>query len=157
MAMTPTRLYLHCVRWGLATGAVSGAATGAGVGFAAGIGERLVEMLVGLPLVAACYGAFFGIVFSLVPTAFGALLVTGFVRRRHPRPCSTGSLRRDLGVVFCLIAAALDVGYLLAVVGLDGGLATVGRTLHWVVLANAAAGIVLNRARASIAQAWYRP
>ena len=157
MAMTPTGLYLHCVRWGLATGTLSGAATGAGLGFAAGIGERVVEMLVGLPLVAACYGAFFGAVFSLVPTALGALVATGFVRRRHPRPCSTGALARDLGVLFGLIVVFLDAGYLLAVVGLDGGLGTVARTLRWVVLANVAAALVLRRARASIAQAWSRP
>lgn len=149
-------VYVKCLKWGFGTGVVTGAATGAAsMAYVSGLGDGIVARAIGLPLLGAVYGAVFGALVALVPTVFGALVVTTMVERRHPDPSSTDGLQRDLVVVFCVVVAILNVGALLLIVGGgDDGLASVIEYIPLLLVANACLVLMLRRARISITREW---
>lgn len=119
---------------GLATGAAAGAATGALEGAQFGV------------VAGGLTGAVVGTVVAIVPSLPGACLVTEFVRRRHPVAVSTDDVRRDLGIVFAGVAAAINVAGCLAIGDAHG--------LLFLAAGNAGALPVLWWGRASIVKAW---
>ena len=145
------RLYLLCVRWGLAAGAAVGAVTlgadGAGLGPGSESGFALGEVL---------WGAGAGLVVAIVPAALGSLFVTT-LEWRPADSWSPDSVRRDLNAVIAITVAILDGCTLALMLYLDGPLLEL---LPLLLLANVACLLVLWRARASIGRslsaAWVR-
>jgi hypothetical protein len=134
-------LYGQCVLVGLSTGAAAGALTGV-------VDGALFGAVPGA-LTGAFLGAFIGTIVALFPSLLGACVVSELVRHRHPVAVSTADVRRDLGIVFATVAAAVNAAGLFAIVAYSdpAGL---------VVLAvgNAGALPVLWLGRASIVKSW---
>lgn len=141
--MTPTGtwssawLYWRCVLVGLATGVASGGATGALEGADFGVTAGGIT------------GALAGIIVAVFPSLLGACAVTEVVRWRHPVAVSTDDVRRDLGIVFVTVAAAVNAASLLAIVAYSDAAGLV-----FLAVGNAGALPVLWWGRASIVKAW---
>ncbi len=154
--MTPIRLYLRCLRWGLTAGAVAGAGTLAYAGFLghlsdlrdASIGVRMEQAFSG-----ALQGAPFGMMVAVVPTLIGGLVVLSIVWGSHPRPASTDAVRRDVGVASYGLTAILAGAVLFAAL-LEGGASDAGEILPWVLVPTACLLVVLWPAVTSIARGW---
>ena len=73
------RLFLRCLRWGIATGAATGAVIGAAIGAPALRGG----LSIGLALGGALYGVIIGAVVAVVPSVPCGLLVSVVLERRH--------------------------------------------------------------------------
>ena len=91
--MTPARLYLRCLRWGLSTALVAGAVTGAAVGFFAGhdVLDGLTGDRPGLALVGTLFGSSSGFSSPSSPPSSGdwrwsSSSGTATLLPRRPRP-----------------------------------------------------------------------
>lgn len=147
--MTAASLYVRCLGWGLATGAVVGGGLGTVIGLLAGAtGSDL--FVVGVAVLA---GLVYGIATAAVPTVLGGIAVVVVLEWRHPQPASFEAVHRDLTVLFAAVIGLLDLVVLAWWAALGGW-----TTLHVVVLVmavvNAATALMLTPARASIARAW---
>ena len=154
--MTPIRLYLRCVRWGLTAGAVAGAGTLAYAALAGHLeeladGEDLGSRL-GQALSGAMTGVPFGMVVAVIPTLIGGLLVLSILWGSHPRPASVGAVRLDLGVA-CYGLTAILAGAVVFAALLEGG-GSVGEVLPYVLVPTAWVFVVLWPAVRSIARGW---
>ena len=149
--VTAGSLYLRCLAWGLATGAVSGGgpALVIGIVIAAGGGAEAVP----LALLALAAGVVYGTVVAVLPTVLGGLAVVVVLARRHPRPADLDAVHRDLGVVFAAVVAVLDA-IVVAAWLLLGGLDTVAGVVVVVLIVDAVVALMLKFARTSIARAW---
>lgn len=130
-------LYWECVVVGLATGAAAGVVTGAFEGAQFGVAAG------------ALTGGIIGTIVALFPSLLGASVVTEVIRRRHPVEVSTDDVRLDLGIVFGIVATAVNAAGLLAVAvysDLSG--------ILFLALGNAGALPVLWLGRAAIVKAW---
>ncbi len=140
-----TRLFLRCLRWGVATGAVTGAVLGAML--------MVVPWQPDLLFVGLFFGAIFGSVISLVPTLITTLFVMDLLRQRHPHPSSDDDVRTDLTSVFRVVVAALDVIAVVALVAFRAG-SSVIVGIPFLLVANACVALMLGRARGSISRLW---
>ncbi len=147
------RLFLRCLRWGIATGAATGAAFG---GLLTLIGSFDTEPApaLGLTLAGAVAGCVAGAIVALLPTLFGALLITAVLGRRHPSPAAEADVERDLTGVFAAVVAVLDVILLLALLAGGDGLTSAAIALPLILAGNAFVVLILRRARMSISQLW---
>lgn len=154
--MTPKRLYLRCLRWGLATGAVAGAGTAAFVGFVAAgtLGDGTLGARLSLAFGSALYGVVIGTLVAVVPTALGGLLVVETVQRHHPQPSSREAVERDLGMLFLAIVAFLAASVLLSTYVGGEGMSSVREYVPVVGVAAACTALMLWRARTSIGRGW---
>ncbi len=147
--MNAACLYVRCLGWGLATGAVVGGGLGSVIGLLAGsTGSDLY--LVGI---AALAGLVYGIAVAAVPAVLGGIAVVVVLGWRHPQPASYEAVRRDLTVVFAAVVGLLDLVVLACWVAL-GGWATLHVVVAVMAVVNAATGLMLKPARTSIARAW---
>lgn len=147
--MSAVRLYLRCLGWGLATGAVVGGGLGSFIGLLAGAtGGGLF-----LAGIAALAGLVYGIAAAAIPTVLGGIAVVVVLGWRHPQPASYDAVRRDLTVVFAAVVGLLDL-VVLALWAALGGWATLLVVVAVMVVINAATGLMLKPARTSIARAW---
>lgn len=151
--MTPARLYLRCLRWGLSTGLVAGAVTGAAVGFFAGddVLDGLTADRSGLALVGTLFGVELGLLFAVVPTVFGGLALVVLLKYRHPRPASPEAVRRDLTVFLAGVVVLFDALVLLKMVVDDDDIVD---ALPYLLVATVCVVLMLWRARSSIAEGW---
>ena len=147
--MTPSRLYVRCVRWGLTAGAATGAVVGALVGAWAGtLSERVGRGLWGGGL-----GALVGLVVALVPTFVGAGALSAFLRLHHRQPADPDHLQRDLTFFLAVVVGLVEAAAFALLLAVDGWAAVV-ETLPVVVVGTVALILVLARARRSIARGW---
>ena len=142
------RLFLRCLRWGIATGAATGAVVGAAIGAPAVRGG----LSLGLALGGAFYGVIIGAIVAVVPSVPGGLVVALVLERRHRDATSREAVERDLTVMLSGVVGVLDAALLLAMFLAGNGLSTLVRAMPLVLLANACVGVMLWRARASIAR-----
>lgn len=147
------RLFLRCLRWGIATGAVTGAVFG-GVVSLIGSFSRDPGPALGLMFTSIGIGGLLGAIVALLPTVIGALLITAVLGRRHPHPASEASVHSDLTAVFVVVVAVLDLILLVALVVSGGGLSSAAIALPLIVVGNACVVLMLRRARTSISQRW---
>ncbi|MDQ3641477.1 MAG: hypothetical protein M3450_08455 [Actinomycetota bacterium] len=140
------RLFLRCLRWGIATGAATGAVVGAAIGVPAVRGG----LSLGLALGGAFYGVIIGAIVAVVPSVPGGLLVSLVLERRHGDGASREAVERDLTFLSGGVVAVLNAGVLFAVFLAGNGLSTLVRAMPVVLPANACVGLMLWRARASI-------
>jgi len=151
-------LSLRFLVWGLATGAATGAVLGVITIFGLGSGRRdtvapsPVEALSGT-VFGALLGAVFGILVSVIPSAVGALLVTGLIGHLHPHPSSTVGVQRSLQRIFAAYAALLNAALLLAVFIGGKGLASLTSGLPYILVGDVCVALMLWRASASISRA----
>ena len=147
--MNAASLYLRCLGWGLATGAVVGGGLGSVIGLLAGAtGSDLY-----LAGIAALAGLVYGIAAAAVPTVLGGIAVVVVLGRRHPQPASYEAVRRDLTVLFAAVVGLLDL-VVLAWWAALGGWATLHVVVAAMAVVNAATVLMLKPARTSIARAW---
>lgn len=157
------RLFLRCVLWGLATGAVAGAVVGAliGAAFATDQGLGLVNTFPGvdidgtaaLVVIASAIGFVYGAVFAAVPSVVGGLVVAEVTRRRHPQPASPPAVRHDLGLMFIAVVIVTNVVFIpIFVINDENG--AIAPYLLGLLAANLAGAPVLWRARSSITKSW---
>lgn len=147
--MSPARLYLRCLAWGLATGAAVGGVVGlvAGVLLAMSTGPLVVPM-------ALAAGIIYGTVVAVVPTVLGGFVVVVVLMRRHPHPASFEEVHEALGVVFASLVVALDLVVLVCWLVLGGWTSQALVLLVALLLIDIAAAALLIPARRSIARAW---
>lgn len=150
-AARPLRLYLRCLRWGVATGAATGAFTGAFVIVASG-GARTWGL--DLVLVGALYGALAGIVVSVIPTVLGGLVISALISRRHPDPSPHAAIAEDLSVAFAIVVALLDLALLLLLFADGVWFSSWVRSLCLVLVDNGCVVLMLWWARGSISRSW---
>jgi hypothetical protein len=147
-----TRIYLRCLRWGLATGAVSGAAIGALLVLAsAHRGTRWTPADV---LLDGLTGGVVGAIVALIPTLIGAAFVTDLLTRRHPDRCSPADVRGDLTGVFRAVAAVLDVIVVVIVIASRAGLSGAAVAGGFIIAGNVCVALMLHRAGGSITRLW---
>jgi hypothetical protein len=147
-----TRIYLRCLRWGLATGAVTGAVTGALLVFASAVrGARWIPDDV---LFDGVSGAVVGTIVAVIPTLIGAMFVTDLLTRRPPERCAPEDVRRDLTGVFRAVAAVLDVIVVMVLIASRADVAAIAVAVPFVVAGNICAGLMLHRAGNSITRLW---
>jgi hypothetical protein len=142
------RLFLRCLRWGTATGAVTGAVVGAMLVLVSGLDNA------GLTSVGLIYGAIVGGLVSLIPTLIGTVFITDVLARRHPFPSSTDDVRGDLTAAFQVVVAVLDVALFVALIVSGVGLSSIAVALPFIVVGNGCVALMLWRARWSIARLW---
>ena len=147
------RLFLRCLRWGIATGAATGAAFGALVTLVGSFNTEPAPAL-GLTLAGAVAGCVTGAVVALLPTVVGAVLITAVLGRRHPNPAAEADVERDLTGVFGAVVAVLDVILLLALLAGGDGLTSAAIAVPFIVVGNAFVVLMLGRARMSISRLW---
>lgn len=148
-----TRLFLRCLRWGFATGAVTGAVFGASLPLIGALrGDPGSPM--GWMLGDAVYGAVIGAIIALIPTLIGAVFITDLLRQRHPHPTSEESLRGDLTSVFAVVVGVLDLLLLVALIATGAGLSSAAIALPLIAVGNACVVLMLWRARRSISRLW---
>lgn len=147
------RLFLRCLRWGIATGAVTGAVFGASLPL---IGSLRGDpgSPVGWMLGGAVYGAVIGAIVALIPTLIGAVFITDLLRQRHPRPTSEVSMHSDLTSVFAVVVGVLNLILFVALLATGAGLSSAAIALPLIVVGNASVVLMLWRARRSISQLW---
>ena len=147
--MNAASLYVRCLGWGLATGAVVGGGLGSVIGLLAGAtGSDLY--LVGIAVVA---GLVYGIAVAAVPTVLGGIAVVVVLGWRHPQPASFEAVRRDLTVLFASVVGLLDL-VVLAWWSALGGWATLHVVVAVLAVVDAATVPMLKPARTSIARSW---
>ena len=150
------RLFLRCVRWGLATGAVTGALFGAAlplIGSLEGDPGPIFAWMIG----GFVYGAFFGAIVAVIPTLFGAVFIHDLLIHRHREPSSMESVQRDLTAAFAGVVGVLDVILLAVLVAvIAGGTELSSAVLSFAALlaGNACVALMLWRARTSISRLW---
>jgi hypothetical protein len=147
------RLFVRCLRWGLATGAATGAVFG-GVVSLIGAFTGDPGAALGLTLVGVVIGCVAGAIVALLPTLIGGLLVMAVLGQRHLHPASEVSVERDLTGVFAVVVATLNVILLVAVLASGGDLSSAVTSLLLLVVGNACAALMLWRARRSISRLW---
>ena len=147
------RLFVRCLRWGLATGAATGAVFG-GVTSLIGTFTSDPGAALGLTLIAVVIGGVAGALVALLPTLIAGLLVTTVLRQRHPHPVSATSVERDLTGVSAAVVAVLDVILLVGVLASGADFASTVISLLLLVLGNACVVLMLWRARRSISRLW---
>ena len=140
-----TGLYLRCVLWGLATGAVVGSVTGALI---AALSEPRFLLF------ALVFGAVIGTIMAVLPSVLGAGVVVVVLASHHPHPASEDDVRRDLATVFCAVVGTLDVLLLGAIFLWGDGFSSLARSLPYVAAGTVSAAVVLRPAQLSIARAW---
>jgi hypothetical protein len=147
------RLFVRCLRWGLATGAATGAVFG---GLVSLIGAFTGDpgAALGLTLVGVVIGGVAGAIVAILPALIGGLLVMTVLRQRHPHPASEVSVERDLTGVFAVVVATLDVILLVAVLASGGDFSSVMISMLLLVVGNACVVLMLWRARMSISRLW---
>ena len=153
-ASRPVRVFLRCLRWGVATGAATGGVIGAMVLLVPGLSDGDGRSLVGLTPVGALYGAVIGGIVSLIPTLVGASVVAGLIGPRHPHPSSEEAVKSDLTVIFRAVVGVLDAAVLIAFFASNPDLASLAYTLTFMVAGNACVVLMLCRARGSIGRLW---
>lgn len=146
------RLFVRCLRWGLATGSVTGAVFGAAL--------PLIESLRGDPglllvwvLGGVVSGAILGAIVSVIPTLLGGVFVTALLRHRHRHPSSEESVQRDLTAAFGVVVAVLDVILFVTLIA-NGALSPAAIAVPLIVVGNACVVLMLRRARRSISRLW---
>ena len=152
-ASSGVRLFIRCLRWGHATGAVTGAVLAASlpvIGSLRGDPGSPLGLMLGL----AVYGAIVGTVVALIPSLIGAAVVTDLLRRRHPHPASEETVQGDLAPVFAGVVAMLDVIVLVALIASGADLAAAAIALPLIIIGNACVVLMLRRARKSISRLW---
>ena len=147
------RLFLRCLRWGLATGALTGAVIGASLPLIAFL-EGDPGLPLGLMLAALVYGAVIGVIVALIPTLIGAVLITDLLRHRHPHPPSEESMQGDLTSAFTVVVGILDLIVFVALIATGAGLSSAPIALPLIVVGNACVVLMLWRARRSISRLW---
>ena len=140
------RLFLRCLRWGIATGAATGAVVGAAIGAPAEGGG----LSLGLAMAGALTGVIIGAIVAVVPSVPGGLLVSLVLERRHRHGPSREAVERDLNLMLYGVVGVLNAALLLAMFLAGNGLSTLMAAIPVVSLANACVGLMLWRARASI-------
>lgn len=149
-----TRLFLRCLRWGFATGAVTGAVIGASLPLIGSLKGDPGSPL-GLMLGGAIYGAVFGAIVALIPTLMGAVFVTDLLRHRHSHPTSEESVQTDLTWAFGAVVGALDVFLLVLLIASGQVLSSAAVALPLIVTGNICVVLMLWRARRSISRLWF--
>ncbi len=152
-ASSGVRLFMRCLRWGLATGAMTGAAFAASLAVIGSL-RGYPGSPWGLMLGSAVYGAVIGAIVALIPTLIGAAVVTDLLRRRHPHQSSEASVQRDLTGAFAVVVALLDVILLVVLLATGAGLSSAAIALPLVVGGNVCVVLMLWRARTSISRLW---
>lgn len=147
--MNAACLYVRCLGWGLATGAVVGGGLGSIIGLLAGATGGGVY----LAGIAALAGVVYGIMAAVVPTVLGGIAVVVVLGRRHPQPASHDAVRRDLTVVFAAVVGLLDLVVLVFWAAL-GGWGTLHVAVAVLAVIDVATVPMLKPARASLARAW---
>lgn len=147
--MNAARLYVRCLGWGLATGAVVGGGFGLIIGLLAGATGGGVYLM----SIAVLAGLVYGIAAAAVPTMLGGVAVVVVLGWRHPCPAFQEAVRRDLTVVFGAVVGLLDLVVLVCWAAL-GGWATLHVVAAVLVAIDAATVLMLRPARTSIARAW---
>ena len=153
-ASGPVRVFLRCLRWGVATGAATGGVVGALVLLVPGLVDGDERSLVGLTPVGAIYGAVIGAIVSLIPTLVGASVVAGLIGSRHPHSSSENAVKGDLTAIFRAVVGLLNAAVLIAFFASGPDLASVAYTLTFMVAGNACVVLMLCRARGSIGRLW---
>ena len=153
-ASSGVRLFMRCLRWGLATGAVTGAVVGASLPLTGSL-RGDTGLLLGFMFGGVVYGAVIGAVVALIPTLIGASVVTDLLRQRHPHPSSEESIQSDLNSVFGVVVAVLDAILLVAMIASGPGLSSAAIALSLIVLGNVCVVLMLWRARRSIGRLWF--
>lgn len=153
-ATGPLRLFIRCMRWGVATGAVTGAAVGAVVPLFSVLAYGAEPSQLGLALLGVPFGAIVGAIVSLVPTLVGAGVLTEVLPQRHPHPSSEGEVQGDLTEIFRTVVGLLDGAVIVAVVASGADLSSVAVALPFIVAGNLSVVLMLCRAKSSIGRLW---
>ena len=140
------RLFLRCLRWGIATGAATGAVVGAAIGAPALRGG----LSLGLALGGAFSGLIIGAIVAVVPSVPGGLLVSLVLERRHRHGPTREAVERDLNFMLSGVVGVLNAALLPPMFLAGNGLSTLVRSMPLVLLVNACVGLMLWRARSSI-------
>jgi hypothetical protein len=148
------RLFVRCLRWGLATGAATGALFG-GVVSLIGAFTGDPGAALGLTLVGVVIGGVAGAIVAILPTLIGGVLVMTVLRQRHPHPASEASIERDLTGVFAVVVATLDVILLVALLASGADFSSAVTSLLLLMTGNACVVLMLWRARRSISRLWF--
>jgi hypothetical protein len=148
------RLFLRCLRWGVATGAVTGAVIGAMVLLLPGLGNAAAPSLVGLTPVGVLSGAVIGALVSLIPSLIGAVFIADVVGQRRPPRSSEEVVQSDLTMIFRVVVGVLDAAVIVALIASGGGLSSVAVALPYIVVGNACVVLMLCRAKGSIGRLW---
>lgn len=150
------RLFLRCLRWGLATGAVTGALFGASLPLIGSVGGGpgpVSPFMVG----GLVYGAIIGAVVAVIPTVIGAVFIRDMLMHRHPEPSSEESVHRDLTAAFGVVVGALDVILVVVLVAVMAGgtdVSAAAFSFAALLAGNGCVAVVLWRARTSISRLW---
>ena len=153
-ASSGVRLFMRCLRWGLATGAVTGAVVGASLPLAGSL-RGDTGLLLGFMFGGVVYGAVIGAVVAVIPSLIGASVVTDLLRQRHPHPSSEESVHSDLTSVFGVVVAVLDGIVLVAMIASGPDVSSAAIAFSLVVVGNACVVLMLCRARRSIGRLWF--
>lgn len=154
--MTSLQVYLRCLRWGLLTGAVAGSGTAVIAAFAGdleGLERRRISSRLWQAVLAPLYGAPAGMLFALLPTLIGGLIILSMLWASHPQPASPEAVYRDLRVGVYGFAALVAALPLFAVL-LAGGASWLADSFVYLLVIAACSAVVLWRAPRSIASAW---
>lgn len=142
-------LYLRCLGWGLAIGAVVGGGFGLVIGLLLAAGGHDVDV-VWIALVA---GLAYGMAVAAAPSVLGGIAVVILAERRHPAPASYEPVRHDLTVWSAVVVGLLDL-VVLAWWGVVGAWTAFPVVLAVLAVVDVAAAVMLKPACASIARAW---
>jgi hypothetical protein len=153
-ASSDVRLFMRCLRWGVATGAVTGAVVGACLPLIGSLRGDTGSLL-GFMFGGVVYGAVIGAVVALIPTLIGASVVTVRLRQRPPHPSSEESVHSDLTSVFGVVIAVLHAILLVVMIASGPGLSSAAIALSLIVVGNACVVLMLWRARRSIGRLWF--
>jgi len=141
------RLFLRCLRWGVATGAATGAVVGAMIPLVGALRSDRWSQL-NLILGLGVYGAVIGALVSLIPTLVGAVFITE--RQRYRYPSAQDDVQRDVTGVFSVVMGVIDVPLCVALFAGGNGWSSLVISLPFVVAGNACVLLMLWRARRSI-------
>lgn len=149
------RLYWQFVKWAITAGALAGVASGAYVGFVSGdnFGDGTIGARIAQAFIMGVVGLMVGTILAAIPAIFGGFAVTTLIRWRHLESLSPAPLERDLGVLFGVGLAVINLGALALLGSLDGW-SKIWPEIPVVLLSDACVILMLWRAKSSIVEEW---
>ncbi len=142
------RLFLRCLRWGVATGTATGAVIGAMIPLVGtlrgGHSPSQLNLVWGLGVAGAVVGA----AVSLIPTMVGAVFITE--RQRYSYPSADDDVQSDVTAVFGVVIGVINVPLLVVLFTGGNGWSSIVVSLPFILAGNACVLLMLWRARRSI-------
>jgi len=138
------KLFLRCLRWGVATGAATGAVVGAMIALVGGRSSSQLNLILGFGI----YAAVIGVLVSLIPTLVGAVFITE--RQRYPYPSAEDDVQSDVTAVFGVVVGVINVPLFVSLFAAGNGWASIVGSLPFITAGNACVLLMHLRARRSI-------